>query len=276
MPVVPLTSNTPVCVTLPLPLLADKLPPTVVVPTFNGPLEVTVKLPEVVSVPKVNGPASVIDTLLPVIFTAPPKVLPVLGNVTFPVPAATPVVPVTFSAPVCVTSPLPLLADKLPPTVVVPTFNGPLEVTVRLPEVVSVPKVSGPASVSDTLLPLVLTGPPKTFPALVKVISAGEPPLVALSVEVPPMFTDVPVACVIVPPPVVSVSVPVVVSPPKVVPPFGLFNVTLLPAIFTNDRLPVVCVTLTLPPMSRVPPVCAKELVEVKLPVPPTLPPLWL
>ena len=256
--------------------MADKLPPTVDVPRFSAPVEFTVKLPDAVSVPKVKAPASVSAILLPLALTAPPNVLFALVSVTLPVPAFTPVVPVTFSAPVCVTSPLPLLAVKLPPTVDVPRFNAPVEFTVKLPDAVSVPKVNGPASVSDTLLPFVLTAPPKTFPALVSVISAGKPPLVALNVDVPPTFTVVPVACVMVPPPVVSVSVPVAVNPPKVVPPFGLFNVTLFPAIFTNDRLPVACVTLTLPPILSVPPVCVNAFVAVKLPVPATAPPFWL
>ena len=253
-----------------------RLPPTVVVPRFSAPFESTVRLPFVMTVPKVSGPASVIATLLPPTLTAPPKVFAGLVSVTLPVPAVMPVVPLTASAPVCVTSPLPLSAVRLPPTVVVPRFSAPFESTVRLPDVMTVPKVSGPASVIATLLPFAFTGPFKMLPGLVSVISAGTPPLLASSVVIPPTVNVVPPDCVIAPPFVVTSSAPLAVKLPKVVPPLGLFNVTLLPEIFTNDRLPAACVIVTLPPMASMPPVWANALVTVKLPAPSTSPPLWL
>ena len=214
-------------------------------------------------------------TLLPLKLTAPVKVLDAFVKSMLPVPAAIPVVPPTDSAPVCVTLPLPLWAVRLPPTVEVPRFKAPVEFSVKSPAAAPVPKVSGPASVMATLLPLKLTGPVSTLSAWVKVISAGVPPLLAVKVLAPPTFNALAPDCVIAPPFVVTTNAPGVLKLPKAVPPLGLLKLTLLPEIFTNDRLPAACVISTLPPMARVPPVWAKELVPVKLPAPATDPPLW-
>ena len=165
MSVVPVTVSGPSCVTLPLPLLAARLPPTLDVPRSNAPEETTLRLPLAATVPKARDPASVRLTFEPEVVTLPPKALPIFFNSMLPLPAMMLVVPVTASGPSCVTLPLPLLAARLPPTVEVPKSSAPVDARVRLPVAATVPKVRGPASVRRIAVPEALTACAKVLAA---------------------------------------------------------------------------------------------------------------
>ena len=94
--------------------------------------------------------------------------LPGLFSVTVPVPALTVDVPTTVKGPTWLMPPLPLLAPRAPPTVLVPRFKALVLLTVRLPVVVTVPSVSALASVICAAAAESDTDPVKLLPALLK------------------------------------------------------------------------------------------------------------
>jgi len=94
--------------------------------------------------------------------------LPGLFSVTVPVPALMVDVPTTVKGPTWVMLPLPLVALRLPPTVLVPRFKAPVLLNVKLPAVVAVPSVSPLASVICAAAAESDTAPVKSLPALLK------------------------------------------------------------------------------------------------------------
>ena len=172
--VVPVMARGPVC-TIPLEVLllvADKLPPTVVVPKLKVPgftaaglpaLLVTIRSPVVVTVPKVKPPWSFRLTAAPVADTAPVNSLAVWVKVMLPLPAFKVVV---FE-----------LAMLIGPVWVM----LPLLFRVKLPELVTVPSAKALASVKLMSAAVTVTTPPKSLAALVKVTL----PVPALNVLVP-------------------------------------------------------------------------------------------
>jgi hypothetical protein len=185
---VPTTVRGPTWVMPPLPLLAPRAPPTVLVPRFSAPVLLTVKLPVVVAVPKVSALASVICAAAAESDTAPVKSLPAWFKFTFRPLALKVLVPVTPKAPVWPISPA-LVVLRLPVTVVAPKVVVPplVVVVVRfwvLPETTRLPPalnellplafnaaVSTFASAKLMLPPEAVTVPTKSLAGLVSVVS---------------------------------------------------------------------------------------------------------
>ena len=144
-------------------------------------------------------------------------------------------------------------------------------VVVRLPDTVP-PTVRLLMSTSATLAPLVIvTAPPKSLPALVSVMSAGAPTLVAASV-VAPVTVATPVS-LIAPPLEVTFSAPVAVVVPRMMPPVPSTKLTLTPLLLTTPmKLLPALVRVMLP----TPAATVATPVTVRAPSCVTLPPLLL
>ena len=204
MLLVPVTVSAPDWLIAPLLLLALRLPPIVPMPRFNVPWLFAVKAP-VLSVPRLSAFLSLIETLLPVRSTAPPKSLPASVSAMLPTPASMLLVPVTVSAPDWPIAPLLLVALRFPPIVPVPRFNAPALLAVRLP-VASAPRVKVFASVICTLLPARFTAPVKSLVTPVRRMSP-----VPASMSLLPATSSVPPVWLIEPPSLPRLNVPLAV-----------------------------------------------------------------
>ena len=176
------------------------------------------------------------------------RIFPALFNKISPVPALNTLPSTTVSAPLCVMLPLPLMAVRSPPTVLVPRLRSPALLRVRLPVVVTAPSIMALASFSTTSLPpSTLTVPTKSF-ALSSVMSSpafrSVGPALTVKVLLAPWLMSPKVACnsrlatLTTPSSVMSVaavtsSLPVVVTPPSVMLLTSFSVTSLLPSTFT-------------------------------------------
>ena len=132
----------------------------------------------------------------PVRLTAPPKSLPALAREMDPAPASMTLLPATVNAPDCVIAPPWLRAPRLPLMLPLPRFNAPLPSAIRLP-VANAPKVRAFWSTMVASPPVRLIAPPKSLPALARVM-APVPASMVLSPETssePPLWVMGPLLC---------------------------------------------------------------------------------
>ena len=104
---------------------------------------------------------------------------------------------------------------------------------------------------------------------------AGAPLSLAASVVVPPTPSEVPIDWVMAPPRAVTSALPTVVRSPSVTLPVVLVRLTAPAEISAKDNGPCAWVIVTGPGLMVIwPAVWLNAVVTVKLPVPPTVPPL--
>ena len=122
----------------------------------SAPVVVTPKVPETVEAPRIRAFTSVRATLLPLVMPTVLKLFAALLRVMLlAAPAASVVTPVTVSAPLWV--------------------RAPLVVTPKVPLTVDAARSRALASVSSTLLPLVMPTVLKLFAALLRVMLLAAP-----------------------------------------------------------------------------------------------------
>ena len=178
-------------ISLPAPAARVVAPVTLSAPLcVSAPLVVTFRVPEMVEAPRTKAFVSRSVTLFALLTTKVLKLFPAESSVmSFPVPAAAVVVPVTTTFPLSVIAPV--------------------VVTFKAPETVDAPRFKALLSTSVTLRPEVIATVEKLFPAESSVISLPAP---AARVVVP-VTAKLPLS--VIAPAVVTFKVPDMVDAPR-------------------------------------------------------------
>ena len=159
---VPVTDNAPESAIAPLPVLADRVPVTVMAARSRAPAVVMVRLPPMVLAPRLRSLTSLRVTFVPLLMATVEKLL-VLSRAIFAVPAVKIAVPAIDNAPESVIALLPVLAVILQAAqfmAILPRSSGPTVVIFRLPLMaltVMELRLSALLSLSVTLIPVALT-----------------------------------------------------------------------------------------------------------------------